>query len=74
MVVFCFDLILAVLAHRAGRAPDFLIHDTHLFEGVDGRQLAAALALAAESQPGEGPQHTISLNSDGLDKPAATPS
>ncbi|MFF1615360.1 ABC-three component system protein [Amycolatopsis sp. NPDC058278] len=68
MVIFCFDLTLAVLAHRAGRAPDFLIHDSHLFDGVDDRQLAAALTLAAEVTAREGLQYIISLNSDDLDK------
>lgn len=40
MVIFCFDLTLAVLAHRHGRGPDFLIHDSHLYDGVDERQIA----------------------------------
>jgi hypothetical protein len=54
MVLFCFDLTFAVLAHRAGRAPDFLIHDSHLFDGVDERQLAAGLSLAARVVEREG--------------------
>ncbi|MFI0990424.1 DUF2326 domain-containing protein [Streptomyces exfoliatus] len=40
MVIFCFDRTLAVLAHRHGRGPDFLIHDSHLYDGVDERQIA----------------------------------
>ncbi|MFE0201047.1 DUF2326 domain-containing protein [[Kitasatospora] papulosa] len=48
MAIFGFDLALAVLAHRHGRGPDFLIHDSHLYDGVDERQVARALALAAE--------------------------
>ncbi|MEV4705446.1 ABC-three component system protein [Actinoplanes sp. NPDC049316] len=68
MVIFCFDLTLAVLAHRAGRAPDFLVHDSHLFDGVDERQLAAALTLAANVTEEEGMQYLVSLNSDDLDK------
>ncbi|MDP9795980.1 uncharacterized protein YydD (DUF2326 family) [Catenuloplanes nepalensis] len=68
MVIFCFDLTLAVLAHRAGRAPDFLVHDSHLFDGVDERQLAAALGLAARTAEREGLQYIISMNSDDLDK------
>ncbi len=68
MVVFCFDLAVNVLAHRAGRAPNFLVHDSHLFDGVDDRQLAAALGLAAEVAENEGIQYIITLNSDDLDK------
>ncbi|WP_239334032.1 ABC-three component system protein [Frankia sp. CiP3] len=68
MVIFCFDLTVSILAHRAGRAPDFLVHDSHLFDGVDGRQLAAALFLAAEVTAREGLQYIITLNSDDLDK------
>lgn len=68
MVIFCFDLTFAVLAHRARRAPDFLVHDSHLFDGVDDRQLAAALTLAAEVADREGLQYIVTLNSDDLDK------
>lgn len=68
MVIFCFDLTVSVLAHRAGRAPDFLVHDSHLFDGVDERQLAAALSLAAEISEREGLQYLVTLNSDDLDK------
>ncbi len=47
MVIFCFDLTWAVLAHRGGRGPDFLVHDSHLFDGVDERQVSRAFQLAA---------------------------
>jgi uncharacterized protein YydD (DUF2326 family) len=68
MVIFCFDLVLSVLAHRGGRAPDFLVHDSHLFDGVDERQLAAALTLAAEVAERQSLQYLVTLNSDDLDK------
>jgi hypothetical protein len=42
MVISCFDLTVAVLGHRGRRAPDFLVHDSHLFDGVDERQVARA--------------------------------
>ncbi|GAA2491604.1 ABC-three component system protein [Winogradskya humida] len=70
MVTFCFDLTFAVLAHRAGRAPDFLLHDSHLFDGVDERQLTAGLTLAARVTEREGMQYIVSMNSDDLDKAA----
>ncbi|MFF4847299.1 ABC-three component system protein [Streptomyces sp. NPDC001194] len=68
MVIFCFDLALSVLAHRHNRGPDFLIHDSHLFDGVDERQLAKALSLAAEVSDEEGMQYIATLNSDDLSK------
>lgn len=68
MVLFCFDLTVNTLAHRAGRAPDFLVHDSHLFDGVDDRQLAAALLLAAEVAEREEIQYLITLNFDDLGK------
>ncbi|WP_166877704.1 ABC-three component system protein [Salinibacterium sp. ZJ450] len=68
MVVFCFDLTWAVLAHRAGRGPDFLVHDSHLFDGVDERQVAKALNLATQVCEEEGIQYVVTMNSDELDK------
>lgn len=68
MVIFCFDLTIAVLAHRHGRGPDFLIHDSHLYDGVDDRQLKAALQLAADVTREEGMQYIVTLNTDDLAK------
>jgi uncharacterized protein YydD (DUF2326 family) len=68
MVIFCFDLMLAVLAKRHGRGPDFLVHDSHLFDGVDDRQIMTALSLAAEVADAEGLQYIVTLNSDDLAK------
>lgn len=71
MVIFCFDLTCAVLAHRNGRGPDFLVHDSHLFDGVDERQVGEALKLAATVCGEEGIQYIATMNSDDLAK--ATP-
>ncbi|MET9858550.1 ABC-three component system protein [Streptomyces smyrnaeus] len=68
MVIFCFDLAISVLAHRHGRGPDFLVHDSHLFDGVDERQLAKAFALAAEVSAEEDMQYIATINSDDLAK------
>ena len=77
MVIFCFDHTLAVLAHRHGRGPDFLIHDSHLYDGVDDRQLKAALQLAADVTREENMQYVATLNTDDLAEAtawASTPS
>ncbi|MFI6038027.1 DUF2326 domain-containing protein [Streptomyces sp. NPDC051315] len=54
------------MAHRHGRGPDFLIHDSHLYDGVDDRQVAAALKLAAEVTEEENLQYIVTINTDSL--------
>lgn len=68
MVIFCFDLTVAVVAHRGGRGPDFLVHDSFLFDGVDERQIANALRVARDVCVEEGMQYVAALNSDDLAK------
>lgn len=68
MVIFCLDLTTAVLAYRHGRGPGFLVHDSHLFDGVDERQVTAALTLAAEVARQEGLQYLALFNSDVLEQ------
>ncbi|OQM78049.1 ABC-three component system protein [Rhodococcus sp. 66b] len=68
MVIFCFDLTITVIAHRAGRGPDFLVHDSHLFDGVDERQVAEALKLAKTVCEEERLQYITTMNSDDLEK------
>jgi uncharacterized protein YydD (DUF2326 family) len=70
MVIFCFDLTMAVIAHRAGRGPDFLVHDSHLFDGVDSRQISRALRLGSDVSTEEGMQYIVTMNSDDLQKAA----
>ena len=70
MVIFCFDLTMAVMAHRGGHGPDFLVHDSHLFDGVDSRQIARALQLGADVSSSEGLQYIVTMNSDDLQKAA----
>ena len=48
MQIFCFDMMLMRLCSKRRIGPGFLIHDSHLFDGVDGRQLISALKLGAE--------------------------
>lgn len=71
MVTFCLDLTVAVVAHRAGRGPDFLVHDSHLFDGVDERQVARALRLAKQTCEQEGLQYIATINSDDLERVVA---
>jgi uncharacterized protein YydD (DUF2326 family) len=48
MQIFCFDMMLMRLCAARGIVPGFLIHDSHLFDGVDGRQVTSALKVGAE--------------------------
>lgn len=68
MEIFCFDLALfKVVASRLG-GPGFLLHDSHLFDGVDERQIAGALLLGMEATEGKGLQYIVTMNSDIFDR------
>lgn len=73
MQIFCFDLMLADLATRRGRGPGFLIHDSHLFDGVDERQVAKALQLGAQHAESVGYQYIVTMNSDALPRDGFQP-
>lgn len=66
MQIFCFDLMLAEMLARDDRFPGLLIHDSHLFDGVDERQVAKALQLGAERAEAGGFQYIVTLNSDAV--------
>jgi len=66
MQIFCFDMMLAVLGERHGRSPGFLIHDSHLFDGVDERQVAKALQLGAQYAEANGFQYIVTMNTDAI--------
>jgi uncharacterized protein YydD (DUF2326 family) len=66
MQIFCFDLMLTEISRKQGRGPDFLIHDSHLFDGVDERQVAKAPQLGAERAEAAGFQYIVTMNSDAL--------
>jgi uncharacterized protein YydD (DUF2326 family) len=64
--IFCFDLTLYKIATQRFGGPGFLIHDSHLFDGVDERQVARALFLGQRAA-GSG-QYIVTMNSDIFDK------
>ena len=64
MQIFCFDLTLLELGMERRQWPGFLIHDSHLFDGVDERQVAKALQLGAERAEESGFQYIVTMNSD----------
>lgn len=64
MQIFCFDLMLMRLCAKHDVGPGFLIHDSHLFDGVDGRQLISALKVGAETAAELGFQYIVTMNED----------
>ena len=66
MQIFCFDLMLTRIGTQRGRWPGFLIHDSHLFDGVDERQVAKALQLGAQRAAEDGFQYIVTMNSDSV--------
>jgi uncharacterized protein YydD (DUF2326 family) len=47
MQIFCFDMMLMQMVAARQMGPGFLIHDSHLFDPVDSRQVGTALRLGA---------------------------
>lgn len=64
MKIFCYDLMLVSFARQRGLGIDFLIHDSTIFDGVDPRQRAHALELAAKMAKIHGFQYICTLNTD----------
>lgn len=64
MKIFCYDLMLVSFARQRGLGIDFLVHDSTIFDGVDPRQRAHALELAASMSKKYGFQYICTLNTD----------
>ena len=64
--IFCFDLVLARLCAERGIGPRFLIHDSHIFDGVDTRQVRGAMEKAVAWSQEFDFQYLLTLNSDAL--------
>jgi len=66
MKIFCYDLMLAQLWAAKPISPRILVHDSTLYDGVDERQKAHALKLAAREAQQHDFQYICLLNSDSL--------
>jgi len=64
MKIFCYDLMLAQLWSSRIPSPGFLVHDSTIFDGVDERQVATALQMAAAATEEANFQYICTLNSD----------
>jgi uncharacterized protein YydD (DUF2326 family) len=63
MNVFCYDLMLMQLRAQYQDMPGFLIHDTTIFDGIDGKQIAKVMELAAEEAEKRNFQYICTINS-----------
>ncbi|HDR8945589.1 TPA: DUF2326 domain-containing protein [Burkholderia vietnamiensis] len=68
MEIFCFDLALLQIVTTRYGGPGFLIHDSHLFDGVDERQVAGALRLGMKISKSLQQQYIVTMNSDIFDR------
>lgn len=66
MAVYAFDLLTSELLAERSLGPGFLVHDSHLFDGVDSRQVANALHLGTERANAAQFQYIVTLNSDDI--------
>lgn len=73
MKVFCYDLMLAQLWADHDPSPCLLVHDSTIFDGVDERQVAHALELAARRATEYGFQYICTLNSDTIPRGELSP-
>ena len=64
MKVLCYDMVLLELGMDKDKFPDFWVHDSSIFDGVDERQIARALMLAKNKSEDVGFQYICMLNSD----------
>ncbi|MCG3204916.1 MAG: hypothetical protein KCHDKBKB_01633 [Elusimicrobia bacterium] len=64
MQLFCFDMMLMKLCRERKMGPGFLVHDSHLFDGVDDRQIATALSVGAQTAESLKFQYIVTMNSD----------
>jgi len=66
MQVFCFDMMLMQLCAERQTGPGFLVHDSHLFDGVDERQVAKALQIGEKAAHDLNFQYIVTMNSDAI--------
>jgi len=64
MKILCYDLLLAEHRTKSALKPNFLIHDSTVFNGVDSVQKAKAIQLAYDKSVNNGFQYICTINSD----------
>lgn len=64
MQIYTFDMMLMEVMHQRQMGPGFLVHDSHLFDPVDARQVGTALAVGEELARRDDFQYIVTMNSD----------
>lgn len=64
MKIFCFNSMLFDITSERLGGPKFLVHDSHLFDGVDARQVQASIQFGANLAQKYFGQYIITMNSD----------
>jgi uncharacterized protein YydD (DUF2326 family) len=64
MQIFSFDLMLMQIVTDRKLGTGFLVHDSHLFDPVDARQVGTALKLGSDLATAKNFQYIVTLNSD----------
>lgn len=65
--IFAFDLACVIVGSMAGVIPGFLVHDSHVFDAMDDRQLCSCLNIGARLSKEYGLQYIVLLNTDRLE-------
>lgn len=63
---FLMDIVGLVSGIENGRAPGILVHDSHLFDAIDHRQVASCLNIGARLADRYEFQYVVTMNSDFL--------
>lgn len=63
---FLLDLVCLISGLSNDRTPGLLVHDSHLFDAIDHRQVASCLNIAARLAEQHGFQYIVTMNSDFL--------
>lgn len=66
MRIFAFDMMLMQICAKRGIGSGFLIHDSHLYDGVDTRQIGIALSVASQLADEYDFQYIVTMNSDNI--------
>ncbi len=64
---YLLDMICLISGLENDRAPRILVHDSHLFDSIDHRQVASCLNIGARLADEYGFQYIVTMNSDVLE-------
>jgi uncharacterized protein YydD (DUF2326 family) len=64
---YLLDMVCLISGTENGRAPSILVHDSHLFDAIDHRQVASCLNIGARLAEQYKFQYIVTMNSDTLE-------